>query len=479
MDLPRRLSTSSSSGESSPILANFNSSTSLILVHDDDDEPSSPFDFPDEDEDVPDSPEFEIRRAYSPPMAPSLVFLYLLSPYLKLGALFLPNTQLPLKFGIPPLLIFAVLSAFSRQIWYMLARYMRKADLEDIVLDAFARGRGRERQRTWLRTIVRGGTGLLRVLVAFIYLRESVHIILPLLPEGLPLPPRPVVTGAFTLLLLPLVSAQSLGSKRIVYATWTSIATYLIWFCCVAVAHANGTLEINPGWLRMGTFWQGISPVPPPSGLSKSSASRSFRTLSSLSVVVAVGFTLPLIFFTAHQNAAIPFIASLNALTLLLAIPSVLVTAPPLPIPARVRRATSALPAPFSKHLPFLILAASLSLVPSRVARVLSDVLLACACAGTFFLPALVHITTHFFKRPLAIVMPAISPPTPNPNSNAERAGLPSPSAADELLQRKERALQKRQFRKRVVWDVGVWTLLLPVGGGGFVWGAGRLAGKW
>ncbi|KAJ7022427.1 hypothetical protein C8F04DRAFT_1223887 [Mycena alexandri] len=469
MDLPRRLSTSSSSGESSPILANFNSSTSLILVHDDDDESSSPFDFPDEDEDVPDSPEFEIRRAYSPPMAPSLVFLYLLSPYLKLGALFLPNTQLPLKFGIPPLLIFAVLSAFSRQIWYMLARYMRKADLEDIVLDAFARGRGRERQRTWLRTIVRGGTGLLRVLVAFIYLRESVHIILPLLPEDLPLPPRPVVTGAFTLLLLPLVSAQSLGSKRIVYATWTSIATYLIWFCCVAVAHANGTLEINPGWLRMGTFWQGItttafaftssSTLPlyaslkagtPPSGLSKSSASRSFRTLSSLSVVVAVGFTLPLIFFTAHQNAAIPFIASLNALTLLLAIPSVLVTAPPFPIPAHVRRATSALPAPFSKHLPFLILAASLSLVPSRVARVLSDVLLACACAGTFFLPALVHITTHFFKRPLAI-----------------------------LLQRKERALQKRQFRKRVVWDVGVWTLLLPVGGGGFVWGAGRLAGKW
>ncbi|KAJ7784333.1 hypothetical protein B0H16DRAFT_1402171 [Mycena metata] len=505
MDHPRRLSTSSSSGESSPILANFNSSTSLILVHDDD-EPSSPLDFLDEDEEVPDSPDFEIRRAYSPPMAPSLVFLYLLSPYLKLGALFLPNTQLPLKFGIPPLIIFAVLSAFSRQIWYMLARYMRKADLEDIVLDAFARGRGRERQRTWLRAIVRGGTGLLRVLVAFIYLRESVHIILPLLPEDLPLPPRPVLTGAFTLLLLPLVSAQSLGSKRIVYATWTSIATYLIWFCCVAVAHANGTLEINPGWLRMGTFWQGItttafaftssSTLPlyaslkagsPASGLSKSSASRSFRTLSSLSVVVAVSFTLPLIFFTAHQNAVFlqdpppirlqPFIVALNALTLLLAIPSVLVTAPPLPIPARIRRATSGLPTLFSPHLPFLLLAAALSLVPARAARVLSDALLACACAGTFFLPALVHITTHFFKRPLAIVMPTI--PSPPSDERDRERGLPSPSAADELLQRKERALQKRQFRKRVVWDIGVWTLLLPVGGGGFVWGAGRLAGKW
>lgn len=34
-------------------------------------------------------------------------------------------------------------------------------------------------------------------------------------------------------------------------------------------------------------------------------------------------------------------------------------------------------------------------------------------------------------------------------------------SVYDELLQRKERALQKRQSRKRIVWDVGVWLLFL------------------
>ncbi|KAJ7625343.1 hypothetical protein DFH06DRAFT_1058755 [Mycena polygramma] len=493
----RRLSTASSSGESSPILSNFNSSTALILVHDDE-EPSSPFDFPDDDEDVPESPEFEIRRSFSPPMAPSLVFLYLLSPYLKLGALFLPNTQLPLKFGIPPLLIFAVLSAFSRQIWYMLARYMRKADLEDIVLDAFARGRGKERQRAWLRAIVRGGTGTLRVLLAFIYLRESVHIILPLLPEDLALPPRPILTAAFALALLPLVSAESLASKRIVYATWTSVATYIIWFICVAIAHAQGTLQINPGWLRMGTFWQGItttafaftssSTLPlyaslkaglHSSVLSKSSASRSFTTLSTVSVAVAIGFTLPLIFFTAQMNVVIlqdppplrlqPAIAVLNSLTLLLAIPSVLVTTPSLPISERIRRATTI---PLSKYLTFALVVV-LSLVPTRIARVLSDVLLASACASTFFLPALIHITTHFFKRPLSIVVPQMPMADPSPSTE------PPPSVADELLQRKERALQRHQFRKRVVWDIGVWVLLLPVGGGGFVWGVGRLAGKW
>ncbi|KAF8130425.1 hypothetical protein K438DRAFT_1923198 [Mycena galopus ATCC 62051] len=465
MDPPRRLSTASSSGESSPILSNFNSSTSLILVHDDE-EPSSPFDFGSEnedDEDIPDSPDFEIRRPYCPPMAPSLVFLYLLSPYLKLGALFLPNTQLPLKYGIPPLLIFAVLSAFSRQIWYMLARYTRKADLEDIILATFARGRGKESQRGWLRAIVRGGTGTLRILLAFIYLRESVHIILPLLPEDAGFPPRPILTVVFALALLPLVSAPSLASKRIVYATWASIATYIIWFFCVAVAHAQGTLEINPGWLRMGTFWQGItttafaftssSTLPlyaslkagsPPSGLPKSSAAHSFRTLSTISVAIAVAFTLPLIFFTARVNTVI-----------------------------RIRRATSSIP--LSKYLIFTLVAA-LSLVPTRVARVLSDVLLVCACAGTFFLPALVHITIHFFKRPLAIVVPPPEMPMESPAHQAHQA---LPSAADELLQRKERALQRRQWRKRMVWDVGVWVLLLPVGGGGVVWGVGRLAGKW
>jgi hypothetical protein len=28
----------------------------------------------------------------------------------------------------------------------------------------------------------------------------------------------------------------------------------------------------------------------------------------------------------------------------------------------------------------------------------------------------------------------------------------------DELLQRKERALQKKQFKKRIIWDVGAWV---------------------
>jgi len=54
----------------------------------------------------------------------------------------------------------------------------------------------------------------------------------------------------------------------------------------------------------------------------------------------------------------------------------------------------------------------------------------------------------------------------------------PSPGRPDELLLRKERALQKRQFRKRIAWDVGVWALFIG-GGAGFVWAVGRLVRRW
>lgn len=176
MPSSRRLSTSSasssgSSRSSSPITA-LDSSAALILVHDPEDS-NTPFDFSSDDEDDDDdhSPQFDTRRASTPPLGPAVVFLYLLAPYLKLGAIFLPHTALPLQYGLPPLLMFAVLSAFAKQILYMLARYMRTADLEDVVLDVFARGRGREHRRTILRSIIRGGTGSLRILLATVYLR--------------------------------------------------------------------------------------------------------------------------------------------------------------------------------------------------------------------------------------------------------------------------------------------------------------------
>lgn len=172
---PRRFSASSasssgSSRSSSPVLSALDSSAALILVHEPEDN-DTPFDFDTDDEDDDHSPHFDVRRVSIPPLPPTLVFLYLLVPYLKLGAMFLPHSELPLKYGLPSLLVFAGLSAFSRQVWYMLARYIRTADMEDVILDAFARGRGKERRRSILRTVIRAGTGSLRVLLSTIYLR--------------------------------------------------------------------------------------------------------------------------------------------------------------------------------------------------------------------------------------------------------------------------------------------------------------------
>lgn len=180
----RRQSTMSSGSSNSddenyqsPILSAIDSSAALILVHDQDDEQTSPFDFTEDEDEVdndPDlvSPIFEARKSVVfPPLPPISVFIYLFAPLLKLGALDLPNSHLPLKYGLPALLLSALASAFSRQIWYMLARYLRKADMSNVVVETFARGRGKERRRMVIRGLVRTGTGVIGLLLAITYLR--------------------------------------------------------------------------------------------------------------------------------------------------------------------------------------------------------------------------------------------------------------------------------------------------------------------
>jgi len=97
------------------------------------------------------------------------------------------------------------------------------------------------------------------------------------------------------------------------------------------------------------------------------------------------------------------------------------------------------------------------------------------ALLSTYFLPAFVHISTHFFKKPLTIVIPrkpvqqySSTPDLSSAVGNDAHgigSGLGQTSMIDpihdELLLRKERALQKKQFKKRIVWDMAVWTLLL------------------
>lgn len=375
MSYGRRMSMASNgsdSGNTSPVLPGLNSSTSLVLVHDD--EEYTPFNFPndndDDEEDDRNDPQFEFRRAFCPPLPPSTIFLYLLSPYLKLGAMCLPNTGLPLKYGLPALFIFAVLSAFSRQIWYMLSRYIRKADLEEVILDSFARGRGKETSREILRSIVRAGTGLLRVLLSTIYLhgkpshfpivsfrlfnhfrricpcisaaitREITHPSCAAVDCRIGLGPPPTLLGPIPRLQtchlrdldfdsnifdMALSRCRCACTGRSRGERWLAqVRSSLAGNQCVIFHFISAQLTGHFPFSAATAFAFTSSPTLslyaslkgsiPPISTAKKSLSRSFKTLSILSVAVAAGLILPLVFFAASPNT--PEAVSLSLLPL-------------------------------------------------------------------------------------------------------------------------------------------------------------------
>ena len=170
--------------------------------------------------------------------------------------------------------------------------------------------------------------------------------------------------------------------------------------------------------------------------------------------------------------------ASLSSATLVLGIPALVVTTPALPLPERIARTAIF---NISRAL-ILIIVVLLTLSPPDASTNLNIVLVVMTLTSTYFLPAFFHISIHIFKRPLAIVVPPRTPLIQTP-SHSQTSLPPTLNASpcvvhDDLLLRKERALQKRQFRKRIVWDVGAWVLL----GASVTWVAGavcHLLGIW
>ena len=183
MSSSRRSSSSSIAGPSSPLI-----SPELVLVNDADNDPANEeLDFSSDDE-LPDdfaAQSDRLNASIIPPLPPILILLYLSIPYLKLGPMFLPTSGTPLSQTIPTLLVCAAFAASTRELWYLLARYLRNMDIEDVILDVFARGSDKTRRRHFLRTIVRMGTLTMRVLLASVSLRGS-HISPPSsFPQGL------------------------------------------------------------------------------------------------------------------------------------------------------------------------------------------------------------------------------------------------------------------------------------------------------
>ncbi len=173
MSSSRHSSISSTTGPSSPLLGP-QPSPELVLVNDADTQ-NEELDFSSDDE-LPDDFAAQadpVNTSIIPPLSPTLVLLYLSIPYLKLGPIFLPTSDTPLSQSIPTLLICAAFATFTRELWYLLARYLRKTDIEEVVLDVFARGSDKTRTRLFLRVFVRVGTFVLRVLLASVSLRGS------------------------------------------------------------------------------------------------------------------------------------------------------------------------------------------------------------------------------------------------------------------------------------------------------------------
>lgn len=92
----------------------------------------------------------------------------------------------------------------------------------------------------------------------------AADVLLPLFPNPLPIPVRVVLTVVLSLVVLPLLLAQSLASKRMIYATGLSLVTYVAWLGCVTYAYTKGTLRATSGFFQLGIFWEAISVFFPP-----------------------------------------------------------------------------------------------------------------------------------------------------------------------------------------------------------------------
>ncbi|KIJ17817.1 hypothetical protein PAXINDRAFT_98013 [Paxillus involutus ATCC 200175] len=465
----------------------------VLLPNTEDRDPYDEFASDDDVEDDPDS-QLETSKPTTPALPPSVVFLYLLSPYLRLGAVYIPDGETPMKYGLISLVIAAFLSAFCRHIWFMLGRYLRKSTTQDILIH-MVRGRRRGGKHALARYAIGIVLGSFRVLLAAMYLRDAVDCILPFIPQTiqLPLHSRLSISALLCLVVLFLITA-----KAILFTTGVSLASYVAWMAAVSHAYARNELPPSPSWLQRGTLWNEISSitfactttftVPLSASLVGGTSStspanqrgRSFQLLSASSTALAVLLLLPLVVIAAsphvETSATSPdiLISTLRAATLLLSVPSVILATPLLPLPSGIRRLT---PVNSGLFLTTFVVGA-LSVVPAPVMRIFNDVTLFLAVSGTFLLPALVHIIIHYFRRPLSIIVPhgQSSVPTTPRFAHAQLSPPPSP---DPLLQRKEWLLQRNRLGKRILWDIGIWIVLMPICACTLVWAGGRVALQW
>ncbi|GAB1519009.1 hypothetical protein RhiTH_002074 [Rhizoctonia solani] len=523
-----------SSPPSSPTSAS--SQERLILVPDDQFESDALLGLWPDDEEAPVTPTTaNIERTSSaasnaPALPPRLIIPLLISPCLKLGTTYIPRAvdlagPVPALVGLAGM---ALLSAFTSQVWVLLGRYVSRWTIEEIVAEAIIRNPGRRGspKDKWKRRVRKGIRGLVcltALLLCAMYLHESAHLLQAALPFETNHATQAGTTVIFAAFLVPLVAASSLGERKILWSNFLSIVLQFV-IAIVGVAHYfhsqdeskhghAGTKRALPKFTRSHTeagTWETISilsfafanqllALPLYTALATNFAAKptfaprprtrrmitSFPMLLLVSTIISVALTVPLILAPLTKHAAPPDPAAIPTVPfrpplretvsrkLEAAIPTIQVFALLLAIPPlfagvivpRIRQRAYRWILFFSS----VLLAA---VIPGRRAG-LSGLAMTLSLLTCYVFPALLHAIFHGLRRPRSILfthsnVPAITSSEPGNSQDPEI-----------LLQHKERSLQRRRLARRVLWDIGVWAVLGPVGLAATVWTAGRTVSVW
>ncbi|KAG8703063.1 hypothetical protein FRC09_004376 [Ceratobasidium sp. 395] len=503
----------------------------LILVPDDQFEGDALLGlWPDEDE-APTERERSnsIPSQNTPALQPRAIIPLIIGPSIKLGTTYIPRAveiagPVPALVGLVGM---SLLSAFTGQVWVLLGRYVSRWTIEEIVAEALIRSPGRRgsKKDKWKRRIrksVRWLVCITALLLCATYLHESAHLLQPALPIDTTHASQAGTTVVLAVLLMPLVSAASLATRKVIWSNFLSIVLQLIIAIVGAVhyfhgedaeRHAlskRGLPKLPKSHTEAGT-WEAISilsfafanqllTLPLYSALVTNFAAKptfaprsrtrrmitSFPVLLLVSTAASIALTLPLILAPLTRHAAPPdpsllpnilrgpiretlsrkleaAIPTIQAFALILTIP-LLFTGVIVP---RIRQRS---------HRWILFLAATFvaAVIPGRKAG-LTGLAMTLSLLTCYVLPALLHAIFHGLRRPRSILF------TGTITAVTSSAAEPSSSADDPeaLLRHKERSLQRRRLARRVLWDIGVWAVLGPVGSAATVWTAGRAVGVW
>lgn len=213
----------------------------------------------------------------------------------------------------------------------------------------------------------------------------------------------------------------------------------------------------------------------------------SFPVLLLVATAASIALTLPLILAPLTRHAAPPDPSNVPTVlrppvretlsrTLEAAIPTIqafalILTIPPLfagVIVPRVRQRSY-------RWVLFLLAAALAAVIPGRKAG-LTSLSMTLSLLTCYVLPAILHAVFHGLRRPRSILFSGPNAPLTSSEPATASSSSPDPEA---LLRHKERSLQRRRLARRVLWDIGVWVVLGPVGMAATVWTAGRAIGVW